>query len=84
MSGPQRVLDMHVHLFNARYLPLAGIIADLLGSRPPGLGATALARRLWGLTGRAEVVEARQAGVAKAGVGPAAAAGSAHAGVQPL
>lgn len=74
MRRPQRVLDMHVHLFNARYLPLAGIIADLLGSRPPGLLATSLARLLWSLTGSSYVDEARLAAFAKKGVDPDAAA----------
>ena len=29
-SGPERIVDLHTHLFNARCLPLAGIIANAL------------------------------------------------------
>jgi len=29
-SGPQRIVDLHTHLFNARSLPLAGIFANAL------------------------------------------------------
>lgn len=30
MEFPKRIVDMHTHLFNARYMPLASVIADLM------------------------------------------------------
>lgn len=30
MEFPRRIVDLHTHLFNARYLPLASIIADAM------------------------------------------------------
>lgn len=55
MALPERVIDMHVHLFNARYLPLDSIIADLIhpytGRDKPGPVVKGLAGVLWSLTG---------------------------------
>lgn len=46
---PSRILDLHTHMFNARYLPLASIIADAMG-RDSSLFANAVARLLYSLT----------------------------------
>ena len=31
MTFPDRILDLHTHLFNARYVPLSSIIEDAVG-----------------------------------------------------
>ncbi len=46
---PTRILDLHTHLFNARYLPLEGIIADLMKKDRSALG-NVVARLLYRLT----------------------------------
>ena len=50
MSVPTRILDLHTHMFNARYLPLESIIADAM-RKDPGRFAHAIARLLYFLTG---------------------------------
>jgi hypothetical protein len=50
MKKPKHVLDMHTHLFNSRYLPLASIIAHAMDRDESPL-ATALARLIVVLTG---------------------------------
>ena len=52
MTLPTRILDLHVHLFNARYLPLASIIADAMGKDESRL-ARGVAKLLNALTGSA-------------------------------
>lgn len=52
MPMPTRILDLHVHLFNARYLPLASIIADAMGKDESRL-AKVVAKLLNALTGSA-------------------------------
>lgn len=52
MPMPARILDLHVHLFNARYLPLASIIADAMKKDESRL-AKGVAKLLNALTGSA-------------------------------
>ena len=52
MQLPKRILDLHTHLFNARYLPLASIIAHAMGRDASPL-AREVARLLQALTGSA-------------------------------
>ena len=52
MTMPIRILDLHVHLFNARYLPLASIIADAMDKDESRL-ARGVAKLLYALTGSA-------------------------------
>ena len=52
MAMPTRILDLHVHLFNARYLPLASIIADAMKKDESRL-ARGVAKLLYALTGSA-------------------------------
>lgn len=47
---PSRIVDLHTHLFNARYVPLASIIADAM-KRDESRLANAVARLLEALTG---------------------------------
>lgn len=50
MDFPRRIVDMHTHLFNARYMPLESVIADAM--RKPGSAlATHVANLLVALTG---------------------------------
>jgi hypothetical protein len=50
MSFPKRIFDLHTHLFNARYVPLASIIADKMGKDESNL-ANHVARLIEALTG---------------------------------
>jgi hypothetical protein len=50
MKMPARILDLHTHLFNARYVPLASIIAHAMGKDESQL-ANHVARLLEVLTG---------------------------------
>lgn len=50
MNMPARILDLHTHLFNARYIPLASIIANAMGKDESVL-ANHVARLLESLTG---------------------------------
>ena len=50
MNLPARILDLHTHLFNARYVPLASIIANAMGKDESFL-ANHVARLLEALTG---------------------------------
>lgn len=50
MNLPARILDLHTHLFNARYVPLASIIANAMG-KDESLLANHVARLLEALTG---------------------------------
>jgi hypothetical protein len=50
MNLPARILDLHTHLFNARYVPLASIIANAIGKDESNL-ANHVARLLEALTG---------------------------------
>jgi len=52
MALPARIFDLHTHLFNARYLPLASIIAHAMGRDASPL-AHQVARLLQALTGSA-------------------------------
>lgn len=52
MTLPTRILDLHAHFFNARYLPLASIIADAMGKDESRL-ARGVANLLYALTGSA-------------------------------
>ncbi|MET1113794.1 MAG: hypothetical protein ABWY08_02405 [Comamonas sp.] len=52
MQLPTRILDLHTHLFNARYLPLASVIAHAMGRDTSPL-AREVARLLQALTGSA-------------------------------
>jgi predicted TIM-barrel fold metal-dependent hydrolase len=52
MQLPTRIFDLHTHLFNARYLPLASIIAHAMGRDASPL-ARQVARLLQALTGSA-------------------------------
>lgn len=52
MPLPARIFDLHTHLFNARYLPLASIIAHAMGRDASPL-ARQVARLLQALTGSA-------------------------------
>lgn len=47
---PNEILDLHTHLFNARYLPLGRIIADRMGKDESKL-ADLVAALLWQVTG---------------------------------
>lgn len=50
MKMPTRILDLHTHLFNARYIPLASIIANAMGKDESKL-ADRVAKLLERLTG---------------------------------
>jgi hypothetical protein len=50
MDQPTRILDLHTHLFNARYVPLASVIANAMGKDESNL-ANHVARLLEALTG---------------------------------
>jgi predicted TIM-barrel fold metal-dependent hydrolase len=50
MNLPVRILDLHTHLFNARYVPLASVIANAMGRDESHL-ANHVARLLEALTG---------------------------------
>lgn len=50
MAMPTRVFDLHTHLFNARYLPLAGVIAAAMNKEHSRL-ADGVARLLQSLAG---------------------------------
>lgn len=52
MVMPARIFDLHTHLFNARYLPLASVIAHAMGRDESRL-AQQVARLLEALTGSA-------------------------------
>ncbi len=52
MQLPARIFDLHTHLFNARYLPLASVIAHAMGRDSSPL-ARQVARLLQALTGSA-------------------------------
>lgn len=52
MQLPARIFDLHTHLFNARYLPLASVIAHAMGRDHSPL-ARQVARLLQALTGSA-------------------------------
>ena len=52
MALPARIFDLHTHLFNARYLPLASVIAHAMGRDASPL-ARQVARLLQALTGSA-------------------------------
>jgi len=56
---PTRIIDLHTHLFNARYVPLANIIANTMG-KDESLLATWVAKLLVRLTG-SSYPEARSA-----------------------
>lgn len=47
---PAKILDLHTHLFNARYMPLGRVIADKMGRNESKL-ADVTAELLWSLTG---------------------------------
>jgi len=53
MTVPSRVIDTHTHIFNARYLPLAGVVRPHVG----GFLATRLDRLVNRLTGRSDLPE---------------------------
>lgn len=53
MQWPNRIVDLHTHLFNARYLPLASVIAHAMG-RDQSVLAQLVARLLQLLTGSRE------------------------------
>lgn len=55
MPLPARIFDLHTHLFNARYLPLASVIAHAMGRDASPL-ARQVARLLQALTGSAYAV----------------------------
>ncbi|MES2899523.1 MAG: hypothetical protein V4723_07330 [Pseudomonadota bacterium] len=50
MKHPSKIIDLHTHLFNARYVPLAGIIAHAMNKNDSAL-ASAAAALLNALTG---------------------------------
>lgn len=50
MNMPARILDLHTHLFNARYVPLASVIANAMGKDESYL-ANHVAKLLEALTG---------------------------------
>ncbi|ULA64250.1 MAG: Amidohydro-rel domain-containing protein [Nitrospira sp.] len=50
MALPIRIVDLHAHLFNARYIPLASVIANAMGKDESNL-ANHVARLLEFLTG---------------------------------
>jgi len=50
MDYPEKVLDLHTHMFNARYLPLEGIIAHAMGKKTSKL-ARGVAKLVVYLTG---------------------------------
>ncbi|WP_408602135.1 amidohydrolase family protein [Pseudomonas sp. PLMAX] len=50
MHFPIRIVDMHTHLFNARYMPLASVIADAM-RKPDSALANGVANLLVSLTG---------------------------------
>lgn len=50
MNLPERIIDLHTHLFNARYVPLANVIANAMNRDESVLG-TLVARLLEELTG---------------------------------
>lgn len=52
MPMPERIFDLHTHLFNARYVPLASVIAHAMGRDESRL-AQQVARLLQALTGSA-------------------------------
>ncbi|WP_159914886.1 amidohydrolase family protein [Pantoea sp. 18069] len=52
MQLPARIFDLHTHLFNARYVPLASVIAHAMGRDASAL-ARQVARLLQALTGSA-------------------------------
>ncbi|WP_176520197.1 amidohydrolase family protein [Pseudoxanthomonas wuyuanensis] len=66
---PSKILDLHTHVFNARSLPLASIIADAM-KKDSSLLATLVARLLYFLTGSSyessvfSSLQARTAGMA--------------------
>lgn len=50
MLKPNKLLDLHTHLFNARYIPLAGIFSHAMG-KPRSRLATNVARLVERITG---------------------------------
>jgi len=50
MHFPERIIDLHTHLFNARYVPLANIIANAMGKEESAL-ANRVAALLEAITG---------------------------------
>lgn len=50
MILPNRILDLHTHAFNARYLPLESIIADAMG-KDSSILANGVAKLLYRITG---------------------------------
>ncbi|WP_083300900.1 amidohydrolase family protein [Jeongeupia sp. USM3] len=50
MEFPRRIVDMHTHLFNARYMPLASIITDAMNKKESAL-ANRVAEFLEAITG---------------------------------
>lgn len=50
MDFPRRIVDLHTHLFNARYMPLASVIADAMGKDESDL-ANKVADLLVAITG---------------------------------
>lgn len=62
MTMPTRIVDLHTHLFNARYIPLASIIAGAMGRDQSRL-ATTVARLLENLAGSSYSPEAAHEGI---------------------
>lgn len=48
---PEKILDLHTHMFNARYLPLEGILGDLAGTKASNVLVAGVAQLLYCLTG---------------------------------
>lgn len=69
MTLPQRIVDLHTHLFNARYLPLASIIAGAMGRTESKLANT-VARLLENLAGSSYSPEPAPPSFLKAGHHP--------------
>lgn len=59
---PAKILDLHTHLFNARYMPLGRVIADKMGKSESKL-ADITAKLLWHLTGSKSSLLAKDAHV---------------------
>lgn len=50
MDIPSRVVDLHTHLFNARYIPISGVIARAM-NKDDSILARVTAKLIWALTG---------------------------------
>ncbi len=56
---PKRILDLHTHLFNARYIPLASVIANAMG-KDESILADWLAKLLEQIAGSSYELKNRQ------------------------